>query len=43
MTDQGINILEYLHKLSLEADADFLRGSLKVVTHLFMEAEVTEC
>ncbi len=42
MTVQSINLLEYLHKLSLEADADFLRESLKVVTHLLMEAEVAE-
>jgi transposase-like protein len=42
MTDHSINLLEYLHKLALEPDADFLRESLKVVTQLLMEAEVAQ-
>ena len=42
MTDHSINLLEYLRKLALESDADFLRESLKVVTQLLMEAEVAQ-
>ena len=42
MTEHSINLMEYLHKLALEPDADFLRESLKVVTELVMEAEVTQ-
>ena len=42
MTEPSINLLEYLHKLALEEDADFLRESLKVVTQLLMEAEVAQ-
>jgi len=42
MIDHSINLLEYLHKLALEPDADFLRESLKVVTQLLMEAEVAQ-
>ena len=42
MTEHSINLLEYLHKLALEPDTDFLRESLKVVTQLLMEAEVTQ-
>ena len=42
MTEQSINLIEYLHKLALEQDTDFLRESLKVVTQLLMEAEVSQ-
>jgi len=42
MTENSINLLEYLHKLALAEDADFLRESLKVVTQLLMEAEVAQ-
>lgn len=42
MTASSINLLEYLHKLALEENADFLRESLKVVTQLLMEAEVAQ-
>lgn len=42
MTENSINLLEYLHKLALEEDVDFLRESLKVVTQLLMEADVAQ-
>ncbi|RME56641.1 IS256 family transposase [Candidatus Parcubacteria bacterium] len=42
MTEHSINLLEYLRKLAMEPDADFLRESLKVITQLLMEAEVAQ-
>ncbi len=42
MTEHSIDLLEYLHKLSMEPDVDFLRESLKMVTQLLMEAEVEQ-
>jgi len=42
MTEHSINLIEYLSKLALEPDVDFLRESLKVITQLLMEAEVAQ-
>jgi putative transposase len=42
MTKKTIDVLGYLRKLALEPESDFVRESLKVVTQLLMEAEVTE-
>jgi len=42
MTDQTIALIEYLRKLGVEADTDFLRESVRVMSELLMEAEVAE-
>ena len=42
MTKKTIDVIGYLHKLALEPDSDFVRESLKVITQLMMEADVTE-
>lgn len=42
MTDQTMALIEYLRKLGVEADTDFLRESVRVMSELLMEAEVTE-
>lgn len=41
MTDLSIDLVEYLHKLALEEDADLLRESLKLMVQLLMEADVS--
>ncbi len=38
MTDLSIDLGEYLDKLSMEADADLPRDSLKMVVQLLMES-----
>ena len=42
MTEKTIDVLGYLRKLALEDDSDFVRESLKVITQLLIEADVTE-
>jgi putative transposase len=42
MTEKTIDVLGYLRKLALEPDSDFVRESLKVITQLLIEADVTE-
>jgi putative transposase len=42
MTDSTMALLDYLRKLGVETDADFLRASVQLMSQLLMEAEVEQ-
>jgi len=42
MAEQSVALVEYLRKLGLDSDCDFLRESVRVMSQLLMEAEVGE-
>ena len=42
MAEQSMTLVDYLRKLGLDSDCDFLRESVRLMSQLLMEAEVEE-
>ena len=42
MTEPIVALEEYLHKIGMELDGDFLREGIAILTRLLMELEVSQ-